>query len=263
MKLKLLLNLLVFFLVLLFLTSCGISSNGPFEKRKHLKGWYFTKKKNTVFNSADKTSRTKWSKSESIETISSPNYKTDQSELASNDNLYQEIALDKEENRNFFTSDEVSKNYIQIDENYSSIKTLSYEEEHKEEIHSNLETSTDKDKEESLNSILKKDTKPPLILSPVDIILRFFLIYFLTGLAGGIFTVLVILLMPYIGILASLISFIIGFYVIAVFFIYYILRLFLREGEDEKWSLKKTFLIVGLIYFPISLGLLSAIIFGY
>src|SRR5690554_5806783 len=48
MNSRLLLKLLSISLITLILFSCGTSSNGIFEKRKHLKGWHF--KKNKTFS---------------------------------------------------------------------------------------------------------------------------------------------------------------------------------------------------------------------
>src|SRR5690554_7463388 len=45
MKLKLSFQVLSIAIAATFLLSCGTSSNGIFEKRKHLKGWHFKKNK--------------------------------------------------------------------------------------------------------------------------------------------------------------------------------------------------------------------------
>ncbi|RYM33344.1 hypothetical protein ERX46_10400 [Brumimicrobium glaciale] len=66
MKSKLLFYLLSVSFIALFLYSCGTNSNGVFEKRKHLKGWHFNKKKKFNATSAEPRSKERLNKREKV-----------------------------------------------------------------------------------------------------------------------------------------------------------------------------------------------------
>lgn len=99
---------------------------------------------------------------------------------------------------------------------------------------------------------IDNDEEPlqPLVLSDGEILAKDFVFFLIALAAGGVLSFIVRSLIID-SLLLSFSIHLVGTYLILVFFSYFLSKLFRREGSGEVWSLKKSFLFVGLIYFSL------------
>lgn len=98
MKHSILYRILCILLFLFVSYSCGITSNGRFEKRKHLKGWYFHKKKNISIGSSDAKNESKYFSKKNIK-ISAFKFEQSKNENSSKQE-YNELSIQIDSSQN-------------------------------------------------------------------------------------------------------------------------------------------------------------------
>ena len=243
---KYLIKWLTLLVIPIIMYSCGTSSNSLFEKRKHLKGWHF-KMKNVP---------TKTTKTESNTVDLERKYESNamafnvESQLLPNDlNVIHNIENQKTERYKLYQQNIIHNQKSDVSKKFSP-----------QLIDSVLSKSVEKDKQEEIHPFkdhfIKKNIKkveeplPPFILSQGEIVARA-VIYFLILLSAGGILQFIVSAFVFQSMLVSFAIHLIGTYLLFVFFSYFLSKLFRREDSGEVWSLKKTFLVVGIIYFSL------------
>ena len=225
MKLELLSKFSLITLLAVFLFSCGTSSNGIFEKRKHLKGWHF--KKNKKFDLGEAENKDKKS-------FRSQNIYTEQEEnLVLRIERVEEIEINKigkpKQNEVEVIAEALNPDILKlVDE--KSIMDIELDNT-KDKFSNNRSYLAEKDTEVS-----QRKRHPIVIVLGILVFTYFFLmglgiamiLGFLPALFGGWFAL---------GIPIWLIS---G-YVVFAFYLYLVAKLFEREDGTGSLTLKQAF----------------------
>ncbi len=278
MKQKYIFKILSIFLLTLFLYSCGMQSNGVFEKRKHLKGWHFHQKKRIPISSSDTPSNKKIdhrkSTKESEATLLSPTQNEESQIIPFKKYLQNDSdkipAIDSEKPNQKVVIQSNDKRSLELEEGgfkpkEEILKTRDLGQDLGQDFNESI-FDNDKNSRDSVTSReprpFKKDKKP-FIKNPFQIIISILGLWFLLGIATAILAVILLPLLLAGALAIAIPLMIIGYYVLWSFFVYFILRLFIRVDGDEIWTLKETFLYVGMYFFISALIVYGVLAIGY
>lgn len=265
MQLNLLSKIFTIVLLMVFLFSCGTSSNGVFEKRKHLKGWHFQKKSSVTMSSTHELSKDKPNESNLIEETdlsirqgkSVAQSKTTKLRAAKKE----EVNID--ENVSQFISDSIDQS--NLSHSAENVVTPKNEESLKLKDEGGMIASFNKDNtiqkmfskefhqnnEKSQNVISEDEPVAednPRINSPWKLALKILGLVYAVSLAMLLVLFIGLVLVNVNLLIIGIPILVIGIYLGLSFFVYYLLRLLRRTDEKEIWSLKKTFLWMAIIY---------------
>lgn len=252
MKLKLIFQVLSIAIAATFLFSCGNQSKGVFLKRKHLKGTHFNKNKIFTFNSQSPKDKEKYiGEKKIVESSTSLNrdiknskvFILDRDKTLHNDSLVEQESYSKLLSRNFKTQISKGKIFEVNDANdvFEDVETIN-----RVSIYHALNGASPLNGKSFKIRNHTGDPENELLLTPFEIAVKIIGLYLLYGIyIMGLFVIcLPLFFAGAIEIAAPII--ILGAFVGFIYFIYRVLRLFRNEDGKEIWSLKKTFLIVGL-----------------
>lgn len=265
MKSNLILKFLSISLLTLFLFSCGISSNGVFDKRKHTKGWHFNKKKSflTTKSESNDTEDFKIKKSENeSESAFVVSEKIDTKDLSDAGTDIKTKSLVKENSK--LSQPRLLKKEKPIDDNFHDSELSKSESARSPHQKNPIEETNNRIEQEkttnpNITTSDPRDGELPYLYDPFRIILGLLGLYFIFGfIIGLIIFILFLLALADASVFIVVPLMVILGYIVFSFLVYRILLLFRREDEIEIWSLKKTFANIGLIFIGISVIALVA-----
>lgn len=265
MKQELLSKFSLITLLALFLFSCGTSSNGIFEKRKHLKGWYYKKKANRAINSLHEKSKAKIHKNKF-------NHKSNLSLRQGRDDAHkktskigivrkEEYNVPEKQRQNILIDTVQSKLKLSaantmVDHNNDNLVFNSGENnisffKNRNAMHKVFSSNIHQNADFKIN--VRAEGEPlvednPKINSPMGIALKFIGFFYLFSLALFLVSILSLLILYVTFPIIGLLFLIGGTYLCLVYFFYLVSRLLRREDGKEIWTLKQSFLRVGKFY---------------